>query len=514
MDCCDADASGMLPSAATLMWLHLGDLMLLRTRVFALTLLTLVAPACKKSDTTAPGDKSGVTVEDADRKRDEALVKAKADTLVGLAKGRWVSARERAKRALEAEPNNADAYAVLGAANWRAGDYAGSTKAFKEALELDRNNLGAAVGLGRNYQAVGNHAEAIALQDAVLAAEPNQFDPLVTKLWSYYALADADNAVKTLDELFKQVDADNPMRPLLLAIGAFVRPLEGKGELIKIEGTKGTSDLQVEPTQGIKHAGGMVGSEFTRIVFFELREEARIHKGLAAQLKLKELGKITPIGGVESGVVIIPEIKFGDLTLRNVPAIVEDLTPYDVGEVPGVVLGRQAMNKLGAITFDYPNASLELQAASPTSAPAGAKEAPLLLIDMHVLLVPVTTLAINGSDFKFYAWLGGSYGASLAVARKEYLKSGHLPRELEQLDDPTNGLKMVLIDKVKVGDTDIPGGVGGLILANTPPDAGLAQIVEGSSFELGGYINYPLLRTLKVTYALSQGKVFLAGNSQ
>ena len=236
------------------------------TRVLALVVLTLAAPACKKAGSNAPGGAGGkgLTVEESDKKRTAAQQDAKARTLVGLAnedlsKGRWVSARERAKRALEAEPNNADAFAVLGAANWRAGDYDGSTKAFKEALELDAKNFGAAVGLGRNYQAAGDHKSAIELQDKILAADANQFDPLVTKLWSYYAMADAENAVKTLDALFKQVENDNPLRPLLLSHAAFMRPLEGKGELIKIEGTKGTSDLQVDPNQGIKHAGGTVG---------------------------------------------------------------------------------------------------------------------------------------------------------------------------------------------------------------------------------------------------------------
>lgn len=488
------------------------------TRVLALVVLTLAAPACKKAETSAPGEKKGLTVEAAEAKRKDDQEKAKAKTLVGLAnadlaKGRWFSARARATEALAAQPNDADAFAVLGAANWRAGDYAASTKAFKEALELDPKNFGAVVGLGRNYQAAGDHKSAIELQDKLLAADPKQFDPLVTKLWSYYALADADNAVKTLDAIFANLETNDPLRPLLLAYASFVRPLEGKGELIKVTGTKGSSDLQIDAAQGIKHAGGLVGGEFTRVVFFELREEARIHKALAAQLKLKELGKITPIGGTETSVVLIPEVKFGELTLTNVPAIIDDLTPYTVGEVPGLVLGRQVMNKIGAITFDFPNASLELLAAAPTAPPAGAAEAPLLLIDMHILLVPATTLSIDGSDFKFYAWLGGSYGASLAIARKEYLKSGHLPRELEQLDDPTNGLKMVYLDRVKVGDTPIKGGVGGLVLANTPPDAGLAQIVQGSSFELGGYINFPLLKTMKVTYALGQGKVYLASKN-
>jgi hypothetical protein len=167
------------------------------------------------------------------------------------------------------------------------------------------------------------------------------------------------------------------------------------------------------------------------------------------------------------------------------------------------------MNKIGAITFDFPNASLELEAASPAAAPAGASEAPLLLIDMHLLLARDHGLD-RRLEFKFYAWFGGSYGSSLAIARKEYLKSGHLPRELEQLDDPTNGLKMVYVDNVTVGNTALKGGVGGLVLANNPADAGLGQIVEGSSFELGGYINVALMTTMKVTYALSKGKMYLA----
>lgn len=485
------------------------------TRLLALLALSLAAAACgKKAETTAPGQK-GISVEEADRKRAEAQKQAKAQTLVDLAnqdlaKGRWASARDRAKRALESEPNNADAFAVLGAANWRAGDYTASTKAFKEALEIDRKNFGAAVGLGRNHQAAGDHKSAIELQDAILAADPNQIDPLLTKLWSYYALLDAPNAVKTLDAIFRLIAPDNPLLPLLQSHAAYMRPLEGKADLIKIDGTKGSSDLQVDPTQGIKHSGGVVGGEYTRVVFFELREEARIHKDFAAQLKLKEIAKVKPFGSdAETGLVIVPEIKFGDLTLRNVPAIVEDLSPFNVGEQPGLLLGRQVMQRLGTITFDYPNSAVELQTAAPTAAPAGATEAPLLLVDLHVLLIPSVPVSLDGSESRFYAWLGGSYGAAFTVAKKNYLKSNHLPRELEPLDDPNNGLKMVYIEQAKLGELPVKG-VGGLVLANTPPDAGLAQVVELSGFELGGYVNVPLLKTMKVTYALSQGKVYFA----
>lgn len=489
------------------------------TRLIALLALSLAASACKgKSATTSP-DGKGKTVEQLDKERAAAQEKAKANTLIGLAnddlaKGRWVSARDRAKRALESTPNNADAYAVLGAALWRAGDFAGSTKAYKEALELDRKNFGAAVGLGRNYQAAGDHKAALELQDEILSADAKQIDPLLTKLSSYYALADAANAVKTLDELFKLVGQENPLLPLLQSHAAFMRPLEGKGELIKVEGAKGTSDLGLDTSQGLKHAGATIGGEYARVVFFELREEARVHKDLVAKLKLKEVGKIKPAGAdAETSVVLVPEIKFGDLKLTNVPAIVEDLSVYGtIGDVPGIVLGRQAMQKIGSITFDFPNASLDLQSAAPAGAPAGAAEAQLLLLDLKVLLVPAVPVALDDSEFRFYAWLGGSYGASLSVARKEFLKSGHLPRELEQLDDPTNGLKMIYVDQAKIGELSVKG-LGGLVLANTPPDGGLAQVVEGSGFELGGYVNAALLKTLKVTYALPQGKVYFTARA-
>ena len=68
---------------------------------------------------------------------------------------------------------------------------------------------------------------------------------------------------------------------------------------------------------------------------------------------------------------------------------------------------------------------------------------------------------------------------------------------------------MVYIEQAKLGELPIKG-VGGLVLANTPPDAGLAQVIELAGFELGGYVNVPLLKTMKVTYAISQGKLFVS----
>jgi len=185
-----------------------------------------------------------------------------------------------------------------------------------------------------------------------------------------------------------------------------------------------------------------------------------------------------------------------------VPAIVEDLTAFNVGETPGMLLGRQVMQRLGTITFDFPNASIDLQAASPTAAPAGATEAPLLLVDLHVLLIPSVPVSLDGSNTKFYAWLGGSYGAAFTVAKKEYLKSNHLPRELEPLDDPSNGLKMVYIEQAKLGELPIKG-VGGLVLAT----AGAFTLTASAQPHGGGPGGLATAIRLKQLAALEGGEV-------
>src|SRR5690606_19223974 len=154
------------------------------------------------------------------------------------------------------------------------------------------------------------------------------------------------------------------------------------------------------------------GDEFARVILFENREEAIIDKKLAKQLKLEELGKVKPLGQAEeSGVVLIPAVKFGDLALENVPALVQDLGPYEqaMGEKPGMILGRQCMQALGTIEYDFPNHKLTVAKEAPPTASASQIELPLLLISMHVLNAPAVPIRINGSEHEFYVYFGGIY---------------------------------------------------------------------------------------------------------
>lgn len=479
--------------------------------------IVLVAACGKKQDggTSSPDDGTGSigAKQDADlkKKKDEAkratlIDQANAD----LRRGRYVSARNKANEALAVNPNDASAYAVLGASHWRAGDFEASMKAYKESLELEKDNFGATIGLSRCLQVGGDHKGAIEVINSLPADSQKQIDALMAKLWSYYALADADKSIEMADDLFTKM-GDDPLKPIVQAQAAFMRPLEGKGELIKIEGDRGTSSAGLDIDAGLKYAGAEIGGDFSQVIFFELREEARIHTDLAKKLGLKPVGTFKPLGtDTDANIVIVPEVKLGKLSLKNVPAVVEDLSPFaSIGDVPGMLLGRQVMQKLGSVTFDFPNQSFEATAVAPASPPAGAAEAPFLLIDMHVLLVPVTRVSLDGSDFSFFAWLGGRFKAATAVTRRTFLKSGHLPRELETLDDPDAGLKMAYIEQLKVGELAVKG-VGGLVLAGNPPDPELAQIIDGTSFEIGGYVNLTLMKQWKMTFVPAAGKLYIA----
>lgn len=484
------------------------------SRILALVVATaFTLPACGKNKKGSKGPVQ--SQEDAAAKVAEAKKTAKAATLVELANkdlevGRYVSATKRAEEALKTDEKDADAYTVLGAARWRAGDFDGSTEAYKKAVELSPKNFGAVLGLARNLQASGQHAEAAKLQDALIEEDKKQVDPRLTRFWSHYSIGDFDSAAKEVDEIFKLLPAKDALLPLVQAFAAFVRPLAGKGPFFQITGTTGSSDANLNPSAGLKYSGGVIGGEFGQVVFFEGREECLIDADLAKTLKLPEIGKFKPIdASEEQSIVIVPSVKFGDLELTKVPAIARSLDTFAViGEKPSLVLGRQAMHAFGSIGFDFPKHALTVTKDAPTAAPEGMVELPFLLLSIHAFSWPAIPIALNGSDYRFYVYLGGLFPAGVSIAKKQFLKSGYLPRTVENPEDPTNGLKILYVEKVAVGDKQI-AGVGAHVLVNTPPDASLGDVLTNTGFELGGYLNNALMANWRVTYSLPKGRVYI-----
>lgn len=474
--------------------------------------LTLVAVSgCKKKPTTPP-TVGGPTADETD-----ALVaEAKAATLIDLANkdlesGRYMSAIRRADEALATDDKNADAYAILGAAKWRQGDFSASSAAYESALEIDAKNFGAVLGFARNLQAQGQHKRAIEIQTVLVDDDKTQIAPRVGRLWSHYATADADAAIEELDALFQHMPADDPQLALVQAYNGFMRPFAGQGTLCEVEGASGKMDAGIDHGWAVKYSSAIINGEFSKVLFLETAEESVIDTKLVKTLGLDTVGKFTPAGTKdEVPLVLVREVKFGDLVLKNVPAMVRDLSVYTerVGERPGLVLGRQALQALGSYTFDYPNNSMTVTKDAPSAPPEGATETALLLVSAHLQIAPAISVRLEKSEHDFFVYLGGAYPSGVAVTRKNFLKSDHLPRELENPENADAGQKMVYLDDVVLGTLNL-GGMGGLVLSNTPPDPALGMFLNATSFELGGYINTRLMATWAVTYALGEGKVYI-----
>jgi tetratricopeptide (TPR) repeat protein len=515
-------------------------------------LLALTGCAGKKGGTASPRGKSKADVE---AEQDKAALQAKTQGLIELANtdlgnGRYVSARKRAEEALAADPKNADAYTVLGAAEWRAGNFESSTEAFRKAIEIDPKNFGAGVALSRNLRAMGQFDESLKVLEPVIASEgegftskqcqaledcvesggwchptekvckaPVQIETRRSQLWAYYTTLDVAKGVDVAGQVFLGAAGDDESTMAILDVirsySDFLKLFEGKS-LVEFEGETATiNDFGIDPYTGVKHAFALVGGEPTRVGFSEVQIESRVSPEAVERLKLTSLGKIKVFGmGDEPvDVVLVPEVDFQGMKIKNIPAIVQDLSFYESGmsEIPSVVLGHQVLHRIGTMTADFPGGKLTLAKAAPSAAPNGAAELPLLMLDQWYLHVPVTKVALDGSDFRFWAWFGGIHPSGVATTAKTYLKSNHLPRDIENPEDPETGRKMVFVDKVALGDTTL-SGVGGLVFLDQPGDFGLDGVRDSNglvAFEIGGYVNVALLKQLEVTYAFNQGKLWV-----
>lgn len=519
--------------------------------VFApLTLgLLLALPAtsgcAKKGEgTTSP---TGKSKEDIEAGKADAANRAKVAELIVLANedldsGRYISALRRGEQALADNPDNPNAHVVIGAAQWRAGDFDASTAALRKAVELDPSNYGAAVALARNLRASGQFTESLGVLAPAIEAESKGFeghecaelqdcedvggwcdtqakvckppvglDSRMGQLWAHYVLLDVDAGPAVADEIFLSSAAEGIAADAVRGFADYLRLLQGKGDLVVIEGDTGTSDIDLHLWTGLKFSFAVVGGEPTTAMLSELQIESHIDADLAASLGLEPLGKVSLFNLGEFDVVIVPEVEFKGMKLKNVPAVVDDLSAFAGGNLedkPGIVLGHQVLHQLGSVVADFPNRTLTLTKAAPESAPAGSSEVPLLFLDQWSIHVPATQLRIDGAEHGIWAWLGGIHPSAISATEKAYLKSDHLPRDLEDPEDVEGGRKMVLVDSVHFGDQTV-SGVGGLVYLTEPGEPGLAGVRAFAGFELGGYVNVPLMSQLKVTYVPAQGKMYV-----
>ena len=123
-----------------------------------------------------------------------------ADVLISL-ENLW-------KQKIDTNPNDAEAYANLGAVLQRKNDFAGALTMYEKAEKLNPSNVNTRLNLGTLYQAKQEYETAIAAYDTILDVNPNFKLAYLYKAQCYKALGNKDAALENY-KLALNLDPNN-----------------------------------------------------------------------------------------------------------------------------------------------------------------------------------------------------------------------------------------------------------------------------------------------------------------
>lgn len=112
------------------------------------------------------------------------------------------------KQKINTNPNDAEAYANLGAVLQRKNDYTGALSMYEKAEKLNPSNVNTRLNLGTLYQAKKEYETAIAAYDTILDVNPNFKLAYLYKAQCYKALGNKDAALENY-KLALNLDPNN-----------------------------------------------------------------------------------------------------------------------------------------------------------------------------------------------------------------------------------------------------------------------------------------------------------------
>ena len=127
--------------------------------------------------------------------------------------GEYEQAIECFNKAIELDPNNADAYFSRGTTHARLSQYEKAIKDFDRAIELNPNYSEAYRNRGGAYAALSQHERAIEDLNKAIELNPNDDDSYYNRRLAYHELSQYERAIEDFDKAIAldptNVDADH-----------------------------------------------------------------------------------------------------------------------------------------------------------------------------------------------------------------------------------------------------------------------------------------------------------------
>lgn len=263
-----------------------------------------------------------------------------------------LAALREAKKAAEAEPDEASAQVALARAAWEAAHFEEAEAAARATLKLDATEPEAMVTLARVLVLRGDTKEAASVLRKAASAGVRPEVLALEEAWIHYRRRDFSKLAKTLDTV------GNPV------LAGRYRSFVGKPLQTKSKGC--VSTLPLAATAPLAVVEIVVEDEPVNAILDTGASDLILSNTFAAArgISVKPLGAQAPRGTPSVGFGQAKNIQLGDVTIENVPVDVFDdramaeMAGTDLPDVKAV-LGLSMLSEL-QVTVDVPGESLEL----------------------------------------------------------------------------------------------------------------------------------------------------------
>lgn len=403
---------------------------------------------------------------------------------------------------MSVDPDRADAYAILGAADWLDGRLVDSTRQLRRALQAEPLHYGASLGLARNLRARGDVSGSRLLLEALVADDPQQIDPRLGLMAGAWIAGDFDALLKVARQTLPKIHPDALELPLASHLLSLAKILAGVGPWCVVRGERGAVPIAPDGDPSSPIGNAKVNGTPIRVSPFWGPYLAVVNRQWVEEQEIDVRGAVQWPSDTPSSVVVIPRIEFGDIALERVPAIVESDRSALRDAGIDLVLGRHALTALGSTRVDVSSKTLVFSRVPTNPESNAAIVAPLFLLSGVGALPGISNTAAtlirgteDGPDLAVYI---GAYPGALTITDASRALGAPSPKEAKEFQVP----------RMFLAGQDL-GPQRSIMLGAEQHDATVESVRELTGVGLVGSLSPSMLEAWDVTYVWSSGTLVL-----